>query len=139
MNLKEIVSKNKNNYKTYMNIKSVPRIITNTGESIYSANFKTSKNILSGIPISPGVYEGNVRIIESIEGAKLNKGEILVTYSTNPGWTPLFINAGAPANGKWRTNIHGSIVVREYGIPAVVVENIVSKLKTVTKIRVNGT
>ena len=33
---------------------------------------------------------------------------------------------------------HGSIVARDYGIPAVVVENIVSKLKNGQKIRVNG-
>jgi rifampicin phosphotransferase len=45
---------------------------------------------------------------------------VLVSASTNPGWTPLFLTAGALATEMGGPMLHGAVVAREYGIPAVV-------------------
>ncbi len=39
--------------------------------------------------------------------------------STDPGWTPLFINAGGIVLEIGGALQHGAVVAREYGIPCV--------------------
>ena len=60
------------------------------------------------------------RVIRSPQGARLDPGEILVAPSTDPGWTPLFLTAGGLVMEMGGMMSHGSVVAREYGIPAVV-------------------
>jgi pyruvate,water dikinase len=48
-----------------------------------------------------------------------SRGDILVTRSTNPSWTPLFALAGAIVTDMGNYLSHGAIVARELGIPAV--------------------
>jgi pyruvate,water dikinase len=45
---------------------------------------------------------------------------VLVVPSTDPGWTPLFLTAGALVMEMGGAYSHGAVVAREYGIPAVV-------------------
>ena len=73
-----------------------------------------------GNPVSPGVVEGVVRVIEDPQRESLLPGEILVAEFTDPGWTPLFINAAGLVMEVGGALAHGSVVAREYGIPAVV-------------------
>ncbi|GGK92084.1 hypothetical protein Ppa06_59660 [Planomonospora parontospora subsp. parontospora] len=40
-------------------------------------------------------YEGRARMVDSPVGSGLRPGEILIAASTDPGWTPLFLIAGA--------------------------------------------
>jgi pyruvate,water dikinase len=76
--------------------------------------------LLRGIPGSPGVAEGPVRIIrDASEFGKLLPGEVLVAPYTNPAWTPLFQRAGAVVVDSGGPASHAAIVAREYGIPAV--------------------
>ncbi len=44
----------------------------------------------------------------------------MVAPSTDPAWTPLFLKASAIVMELGGVLSHGSIVAREYGIPAVV-------------------
>ena len=44
----------------------------------------------------------------------------MVAPSTDPAWTPLFIHARGIVLETGGYTSHGSIVAREYGIPAVV-------------------
>lgn len=64
--------------------------------------------------------EGRDRIVLKPEEARLNEGEILVSPHTDPGWTPLFQSAKALITEVGGLMTHGSVVAREYGIPAVV-------------------
>jgi pyruvate,water dikinase len=138
-NLREIAAGNKDEYKKELNRKVCPRLMTSTGESMYAGYEEVTDKGLQGVPVSPGVYEGRVRIIHHPKGAQLNPGEILVTRSTDPAWTPLFINAGALIMESGGPISHGSIVAREYGIPAVAnVPEATVHLKTGQHIRVNG-
>ena len=50
----------------------------------------------------------------------MGKGEILVTPTTAPPWTPLFATAGVCDDPPGGPLSHCAIVAREYGLPAVV-------------------
>lgn len=80
-----------------------------------------SGNYLQGIGAAAGKTTGIARLIgHPAEGKKLQPGEILVAPSTDPGWTPLFLKAGALVMETGGYISHGAIVAREYGIPAVI-------------------
>jgi pyruvate,water dikinase len=96
-------------------------------------------NALSGTPASAGVVTGVARVIHDPVGAKLEPGEILVAPSTDPGWTPLFLTAGALVMEMGGANSHGAVVAREYGIPAVVgVAGAIASIQTGQRIVVDG-
>jgi pyruvate,water dikinase len=72
-------------------------------------------------------------------GAQLDPGEILVAPSTDPGWTPLFLTAGAVVMEMGGVISHGAVVAREYGIPAVVgVPDATTRLHTGQTVTVDG-
>ena len=72
--------------------------------------------------------------------AGLESGEILVCPGTDPAWTPLFLAAGGLITEVGGMMTHGSVVAREYGIPAVVgVDQATTRLKTGQQIRLDGT
>jgi len=71
------------------------------------------------VPISPGVVQGRVKVLQSANEKKLLPGEILVARATDPGWTPLFINAKGIILEIGGALQHGAVVAREYGIPCV--------------------
>ena len=43
-----------------------------------------------GTACCPGVIQGKVRVVKSIDEARGMNGEILVTARTDPGWVPLY-------------------------------------------------
>ncbi|MBU0492196.1 MAG: hypothetical protein KKA73_27805 [Chloroflexi bacterium] len=78
-------------------------------------------NVLHGLPCSPGRATGRARVIADPRACPaLAPGDILVAPLTDPGWTPLFLTAGGLVVDLGSLLSHGSIVAREYGIPAVV-------------------
>lgn len=118
-----------------------PRVITSEGEIIKGT--KRVENLpqgaLPGSPVSPGVIEGNARVVLNPEEGKLEKGDILVAPFTDPGWTPLFISAKGLVMEVGGLMTHGAVVAREYGIPAVVgVENATKAIRDGQRIRVHG-
>ncbi len=95
---------------------------------------------ITGFPGAAGVVEGVVRRLDAPEqGYLLQPGEILVTATTNIGWTPLFPKAGAVITDVGAPLSHAAIVARELGIPAVVgTGNATARLQTGDWVRVNG-
>jgi pyruvate,water dikinase len=94
---------------------------------------------LIGDGVSPGIAEGPVRVVLSPHGVRLNAGEILVCRATDPGWTPLFLTAGGLVMEMGGLVTHGSVVAREYGIPAVVgVEEVTRRLRTGQRVQIDG-
>lgn len=136
----KLVETRKEEYQHYKKL-SAPRVITSDGEEI-KAGYKRDdlpEGALVGIPVSSGVIEGIARVITDPAKATLNKGEILVAPFTDPGWTPLFINAAGLVMEVGGLLTHGTVVAREYGIPAVVgLTDATKKIKTGQKIRVDG-
>ncbi len=79
------------------------------------------------------------RVILDPTGARLEPGEILVAPSTDPGWTPLFLTAAGLVMEMGGAMSHGSVVAREYGIPAVVgVPGATERISTGLQITVDG-
>jgi pyruvate,water dikinase len=77
--------------------------------------------VLHGQAGSPGKARGRVRLIRSLgESHRLQPGDILVTTTTAPPWTPLFLTAAAVVTDAGGLLSHGAVVSREYRIPAVV-------------------
>lgn len=75
---------------------------------------------LEGWAAGPGHASGRVRVISSLaEGTRLERGDVLVAHSTDPSWTPLFLQAGAIVLETGGPLSHAAIVAREFGLPAV--------------------
>ncbi|MBN1955852.1 MAG: pyruvate, phosphate dikinase [Anaerolineae bacterium] len=137
--LRAIAAANRAQHERELARTAVPRIIASTGACLYGAQEAAGESVLAGVPVSPGVYEGQARIVHRPQGSQLQPGEILVTHSTDPGWTPLFLHAGAVVMESGGPISHGAIVAREYGIPAVAsVEAATTRLRTGQRLRVNG-
>ena len=96
--------------------------------------------VLNGTPVSWGTARGPARILmDPGDGALLHKGEVLVAPFTDPGWTPLFLTAGALVMEIGGIMSHGAVVAREYGIPAVVgVKDATRLLRQGELLEVNG-
>ena len=119
--------------------KLVVRIIDSRGKIYYPPRKAAADGELSGVPISPGVVQGRVRVLHSASEKKLLPGEILVARATDPGWTPLFINARGIILEIGGALQHGAVVAREYGIPCVSgLDDATSKLKDGQLVEVDG-
>jgi len=140
---KDIISERKATMKKESDRTHLPRVIASNGfayfgGSVVSTNLESDK-VLCGEPVSPGVYEGRVRIVHEPSKANLCQGEVLVCHGTDPSWTPLFLSAGALVMEVGGLMTHGSVVAREYGIPAVVgLEKVTERLSEGQMVRVDG-
>lgn len=77
--------------------------------------------VLTGLPVSPGRVRGPARVIlQAGPGEQVFPGEILVAPATDPGWTPLLLTAAGVVVDLGGQLSHGSVIAREYGLPAVV-------------------
>ncbi|TNF86437.1 MAG: hypothetical protein EP301_08620 [Gammaproteobacteria bacterium] len=77
-------------------------------------------DVLTGFAVSPGRVTAPACVIASVEDfSKMQPGHILVCPTTTPAWTPLFAEAVGLVTDIGAVLAHGSIVAREYGIPAV--------------------
>jgi len=75
---------------------------------------------LEGIAASPGVVTGPARVILKADNyEQVHPGEILVAPFTDPAWSPYFVSAAGLVVEQGGILSHGSIVAREYGLPAV--------------------
>jgi phosphohistidine swiveling domain-containing protein len=129
-------------YERELHRRQVPRVLISDGRAFYEgigAETDTG-NVISGSPVSPGVVEGLVHVVLDPRGVQLVPGEILVCPGTDPAWTPLFMAAGGLVMEIGGMMTHGSVVAREYGIPAVVgVHQATLRLKNGERIRLDGT
>lgn len=79
------------------------------------------KILIEGIPASPGIGTGPVKIIKSAKAiSELRKGEVLVTEMTTPDFVPVMRKAAAIITDKGGQTSHAAIVSRELGVPCVI-------------------
>ena len=116
----------------------IPRVIVGDGRTFYSA--AAEPGALAGSGVSPGVAEGIVRVVFDPRTDQVAPGEILVCPGTDPAWTPLFHHAAGLITEVGGLMTHGSVVAREYGIPAIAgVDGATTALSTGQRIRIDGT
>ena len=83
-------------------------------------SMREGSRVLRGTGGSPGVHTGPARVVLSPEEfERVQPGDVLVTRTTNPSWTPLFGVIGALVTDSGGILSHGAIVAREVGLPAV--------------------
>jgi len=85
------------------------------------AELSVGRELVSGLGASPGVATGSVRVLlRPDQGARLERGEILVAPMTSPDWVPTLRRAGAVVTDGGGMTCHAAIVSRELGVPCVV-------------------
>jgi phosphohistidine swiveling domain-containing protein len=109
-------------------------------DSHTSAIRTTASESIAGFAGAAGRVEGLVRRLHSPEESdQFQAGEILVTTTTNVGWTPLFPRAAAIVTDVGAPLSHAAIVARELGIPAVVgCGNATMRLRSGDRVMVDG-
>lgn len=127
--LRAVVARRRAGYERELRRRAVPRVLLSDGvvpenratPAAHAApGAQPGEGRLAGTPASAGTVTGVARVVLDPAEARLEPGEILVAPSTDPGWTPLFLTAGALVMEMGGANSHGAVVAREYGIPAVV-------------------
>ncbi|MFC9500355.1 PEP/pyruvate-binding domain-containing protein [Streptomyces sp. NPDC056982] len=141
--LRQRVAERKAEYEREMRRRHIPRVLLSDGtEPEVTQHAQATLHApgdLVGTAASAGEITGHARVVTDPVGAHLEPGEILVTPSTDPGWTPLFLTAGGLVMEMGGANSHGAVVAREYGIPAVVgVRDAVARIQTGDVITVDG-
>jgi pyruvate,water dikinase len=74
---------------------------------------------LSGIPASPGVVEGPVRVVTDPSFTDIEEGEILVATTTDPSWASVMFFSSALVVDIGGALSHAAVVARELGVPCV--------------------
>jgi rifampicin phosphotransferase len=76
---------------------------------------------LSGTGASAGIAVGTARVVARADDfSRVERGDILVTTTTTPAWTPLFPSLAGLVTETGGILSHAAVVAREYGLPAVV-------------------
>ena len=96
--------------------------------------------LLRGNSGAPGKVQAAARVIRSFEdGHLLGPGEVLVTETTAPSWTPLFAKVAAVVTETGGILSHCAVVAREYRIPPVVgVDTALSQIEDGQILEVDG-
>ncbi len=95
---------------------------------------------LRGNGASAGVARGPARVLASLnEAHRFKPGDVLVTRTTMPPWTPLFAVASAVVTETGGILSHAAVTAREYGLPAVLcVENATRLIQDGQPLEVDG-
>lgn len=92
-----------------------------------------------GTGTSRGTITGTARVVPSLDLiGKLEKGDILVCNSTDPGWASAFGLIGGLVLETGGMLSHGACLSREYGLPAVTLSGAMGKIKDGDLITVDG-
>lgn len=136
-----LVRRRKEEYRTWAGL-TPPRVLTSDGEVVTGAYRRDDlpPGALAGLAVSAGTVEGRARVVVDMAQADLDPGDILVTTYTDPSWTPLFVGITGLVTEVGGLMTHGSVIAREYGLPAVVgVQNATRLIRDGRRIRVHGT
>jgi pyruvate,water dikinase len=125
--------------KKVQHVRDFPRIIDSRGKILRPPSKVAGPGEMMGEPISPGTVRGRTKVLNSPDEKPVLPGEILVTRATDPGWTPLFLNAAGIILEVGGVLQHGAVVAREYGKPCVAgIENAASILQDGQWVEMDG-
>jgi phosphohistidine swiveling domain-containing protein len=109
-------------------------------DSIIEGFYGSAGDGLSGAGASPGVAEGVARVVVGqSDFTRIQTGDILVTTTTTPAWTPLFPSLAGLVTETGGILSHAAVVAREYGLPAVVgAAGATAAIRDGMRIRIDG-
>jgi len=94
---------------------------------------------LGGIGTSRGEVTGRARVVLNMtEIGRVEKDDILICNSTDPGWMPVFPLIKGLVLETGGMLAHGACLSREYGLPAVQLRNAIQLIDDGALISVNG-
>lgn len=135
---RSVLRKNRLYYDGFRNFQNPNEL----GSRFTSSESSAPENgdVLSGIPCSQGIIKGKAKVIKDIFDAdRLEKGDILITKFTDPGWTPKFGLLSGVATETGGLLSHAAVISREYGIPAVLaIDNVTRIIKDGDMISLDG-
>ncbi len=92
-----------------------------------------------GIATSRGSITARARVVRTLDEIPLvQEGEIIIVNATDPGWTPVFMIIRGIVLETGGMLAHGSLLAREYGLPAVQLEGALQLIPTGALITVDG-
>jgi pyruvate,water dikinase len=134
--LMDLVSSRKQDYTRFESLPLPERVTTNGAPQkfiLLPAPMETTEatpDALAGQACSPGVVQGTVRLITHPSQIDRLNGDILATYSTDPGWVVLFPSAAGILTERGSLLSHAAIVSREMGLPCIVgIPNLMQRLQ----------
>jgi len=119
LDLRKVARKNREPLDRLEQVPRLPALIDSRGLIPRPAAGSPGEGEVVGTAISPGVARGRIKVLHTADEKPLLRGEILVASATDPGWTPLFVNAAAVILEVGGMLQHGALVAREYGLPCV--------------------
>ncbi len=121
---------------------AIPPLKQKNTESPFSSlrSNEGETNTLRGFAVSPGTVTGVASVIMTPNDFdKMTPDTILVCPLTTPAWTQLFPHATGLVTDIGSILAHGSIVAREYGIPAVLgIGDATQRIKSGQRITIDG-
>jgi rifampicin phosphotransferase len=95
---------------------------------------------LRGTPACGGRVTGRAMVLrDTTEAGRLERGDVLVTKQTDPGWGPVFFLISGLVIERGGMLSHGAIIAREFGIPCVVgVRDATRRIASGSTITVDG-
>ncbi|MBX9605491.1 MAG: hypothetical protein K2Y51_04660 [Gammaproteobacteria bacterium] len=94
---------------------------------------------LRGLGTAVGRTTGIARVVPNIDDiGRVQKGDILVTNSTDPGWAPVFAIIGGLVLETGGLLAHGACLSREYGLPSVLLRHAMRRIEDGALITIDG-
>ena len=94
---------------------------------------------LRGLGTAVGRASGIARVVPNIDDiGRVQKGDILITNSTDPGWAPVFSIIGGLVLETGGLLAHGACLSREYGLPSVLLRHAMQRIEDGALITIDG-
>ena len=117
-----------------------PHAIDSRGRIPRPERREDDASTLHGAAISPGVARGPAKVLNDPFEQSVEPGDVLVAVTTDPGWTPLFVNAAAVVLEIGGELQHGALVAREFGKPCVAgIADVMTRIEGGQALEVDGT
>ena len=98
-----------------------------------------SPDTMRGVGTSRGKVTATARVVRGLEDiGRIQRGEILVCNSTDPGWTPIFLVVSGVVGETGGLMAHFSCLSREYGLPALQLSNATRLIPDGATITIDG-
>ncbi|MFZ6028143.1 MAG: PEP/pyruvate-binding domain-containing protein [Chloroflexota bacterium] len=139
LDLRALAENNTAYQRRYRHVRDFPCLIDSRGKVFSAPQRRLRPDELGGEAIAPGSVRGKIKVLRTPTEKPVLPGEILVARATDPGWTPLFVNAAGVILEVGGVLQHGALVAREYGKPCIAgIENATALLHDGQTVELDG-
>jgi phosphohistidine swiveling domain-containing protein len=108
-------------------------------EALAASGSEQDTDNLQGLGTAAGRITGIARVVPNLNDiGRVQKGDILITNSTDPGWAPVFSIISGLVLETGGLLSHGACLSREYGLPSVLLRNAITLLEDGAEITIDG-